>query len=88
MQNIRYYQWKSLMQDFKHAFLKKHMNHIKEPEKTPPNQLLKKEEEDFILKAILDAQLGSECLCGADIRNIAEELYKNRTQLFHLQQKC
>ena len=55
-----------------------------EPEKTPPNQLLKPEEEDTILQQILEAQLGSACLTGADIRNIAIWVYKKRTVIQHV----
>ena len=55
-----------------------------EPEKTPPNQLLKPDEEDTILTQILEAQLGSACLTGTDIRNIAAELYRKRTGIQHV----
>ena len=54
------------------------------PEKTPPNQLLKPKEEESILQMILEAQLQSQCMCGADVRNIASEIYKTRTGIQHV----
>ena len=58
----------------------KRLIELNEPEldKTPSRQLLTKEEENAILEMILRAQLK---LCGADVRGIASDLYKKRTQI-------
>ena len=61
----------------------KKLNELGEPplEKKSPNQLLTDEEESVILDRILDAQLKSECMCGQDVRDLASELYKKRTDV-------
>ena len=47
----------------------------------PPNQLLTIEEENEILRSILEAQLGSACMNGAAVRLLASELYYKRRSI-------
>lgn len=45
----------------------------------PSQQLLSDEEEEFILKQIFDHQVDNDCLTTRDIRDVAAEVYKQRT---------
>ena len=46
----------------------------------PPNQLLTIEEEQTIIEHIRQAQINNDCLTGKDVRELASQLYQERTK--------
>lgn len=50
----------------------------------PSQQLLTNIEEDSIIQEIFNHQVDNNCLSGQDIRNLAEEIYKQRTGITKL----
>ena len=50
----------------------------------PPNQLLTIEEENILLRSILEAQLDSACMNGTAVRLLASDLYFKRTLIKHI----
>lgn len=45
----------------------------------PPTQLLTTEEEEIIIQNIRSAQINNDCLTGKNVRDLASNLYRNRT---------